>query len=112
MVRGVLFSSQLLLDEVNARDLWRVYREAYGSECFVALLNDRKALYKLPDPKITVGTNMCLVGFQIGSDNVVVVSAALDNLVKGAAGNAIQCLNLMFSLDEGLGLTSPGLYPV
>lgn len=112
LVRGILFSSQLELGVVDPAELWKAYREDYGSEEFVTVLNDRRALYKLPDPKITTGTNRCLIGFQPGEEGLVIVLSALDNLVKGAAGNAVQCMNLMFGIREGAGLGGPGAYPV
>jgi N-acetyl-gamma-glutamyl-phosphate/LysW-gamma-L-alpha-aminoadipyl-6-phosphate reductase len=59
------------------------------------------------------GSNFCEVGFEkeVSSKRVVVMSA-LDNLMKGAAGNAVQCMNLMMGLPESMGLEFPGLHPI
>ena len=65
------------------------------------------------------GSNYVEVGFALGEprsvegrrERVVTVVSALDNLVKGGAGQAIQNLNLMLGLEESLGLTDPGAYP-
>jgi len=113
MVRGIMFGCQMPVGEVARRDVWMAYRRMYRDEPFIILLNDPKALYKLPDPKITVGTNLCLIGFEVCRDEgLLIVVSAIDNLVKGAAGNAVQSLNLMFGFDETTGLLLPGLHPV
>ena len=63
--------------------------------------------------RIVAGTNFCDIGFELDEDNPqhLVVIAALDNLGKGAAGSAVQCMNLMLGFDETTGLTFPGVYP-
>ena len=62
---------------------------------------------------VSLRTNYCDIGFELDRDQQrVVVIAALDNLMKGAAGNAVQALNCMYGWDEALGLTFPGLHPV
>ena len=86
------------------------------------------AFIRYPEPKILAGSNYCDIGFEIDSQQQrvgvdgsrrlgdagrrVVVMAALDNLMKGAAGNAVQALNCMYGWDETSGLTFPGLHPV
>jgi N-acetyl-gamma-glutamyl-phosphate/LysW-gamma-L-alpha-aminoadipyl-6-phosphate reductase len=79
----------------------------------VRLVNDRTGLHRLPEPRIVAGTNYCDIGFALDADDPrhLVVIAALDNLGKGAAGSAVQCLNLMHQLDECAGLQFPGIYP-
>ena len=63
--------------------------------------------------KLLAGTNWADVGFEADSESGRVVSiAAIDNLGKGAAGSALQCLNLMCGFDERAGLTFPGLHPI
>jgi N-acetyl-gamma-glutamyl-phosphate reductase len=65
-----------------------------------------------PSTKQTVGSNACLVYPNVDAvTGQVMVVSCLDNLVKGAAGGAVQCLNLMFGLDETTGLSRIGLYP-
>ena len=89
--------------------MWRIYREAYQHEPFIRLVKERSGVYRYPEPKILAGSNFCDIGFELDAEQQrVVVMAALDNLMKGAAGNAVQALNVMFGWDETLGLTFPG----
>jgi LysW-gamma-L-alpha-aminoadipyl-6-phosphate/LysW-L-glutamyl-5-phosphate reductase len=114
LVRGVLITAHVFLTEkIDERSLWRLYRAAYQHEPFIRLVKERSGVYRYPEPKILVGSNYCDVGFEIDpTSHRVVVIAALDNLMKGAAGNAVQALNCMFSWEETAGLTFPGLHPV
>jgi N-acetyl-gamma-glutamyl-phosphate/LysW-gamma-L-alpha-aminoadipyl-6-phosphate reductase len=60
-----------------------------------------------------VGSNYCDIGFELDMiDNRLVVLSALDNLMKGAAGNAVQAMNVMYGWEETTGLEFPGLHPV
>ena len=69
-------------------------------------------LHRLPEPRIVAGTNYCDIGFELDDDGQhLVVIAALDNLGKGAAGSAVQSMNLMCGFDETIGLDFPGIYP-
>lgn len=112
VVRGLLFGCQIPLDGIEARDVWGIYRGFYGGEPFVVLLKDPRSVIKLPDPKISVGTNFCYIGFEMGSRSpILAVVSALDNLVKGGAGNAVQCLNLMLGVDEKTALFEPAPHP-
>ena len=113
-VRGILATCHAFLREpVSDKDIWRLYREAYGNEPFVRIVKDASGLYRLPEPKILSGTNFCDVGFEVDahSDRIVVASA-LDNLMKGAAGSAVQSMNLMCGYPETTGLEFLGLHPV
>ena len=114
LVRGILITAHVFMNEhVDEKRLWRVYREAYGREPFVRLVKERQGVYRYPEPKILAGSNYCDVGFEVDAEQGrVVVMAALDNLVKGAAGNAVQAMNCMYGWDETLGLSFPGLHPV
>jgi N-acetyl-gamma-glutamyl-phosphate/LysW-gamma-L-alpha-aminoadipyl-6-phosphate reductase len=114
LVRGVLITAHVFVKEpVDERILWRLYREAYQHEPFIRIVKERSGVYRYPEPKILAGSNFCDIGFELDADQQrVVVMAALDNLMKGAAGNAVQALNCMFGWDETLGLTFPGLHPV
>lgn len=113
-VRGVLATAHVFVKEgVAERDLWKAYREAYGKEPFVRLVKERTGLYRYPEPKILAGSNFADVGFEFdASTRRVVALCAIDNLMKGAAGTAVQCANLMLGWDETLGLEFPGLHPV
>ncbi len=110
-VRGILATVHALLPGgLDRRGLWSLYRGAYGEEPFVRLVEDAGGIHRYPDPKILTGSNFCDIGFASEGDHVV-VTAAIDNLGKGAAGNAVQCFNLMAGFDERAGLTFPGLHP-
>ena len=77
------------------------------------LVKERRGPYRYPDPKLLAGTNFADVGFEVDADTGrVVVMSAIDNLMKGAAGQAVQCMNVMSGLDETTGLTFPGLHPL
>lgn len=113
LVRGVLITAQVFVNEaIDERVLWRTYREAYQREPYIRLVKERNGVYRYPEPKILAGSNYCDIGFEYDAElQRVVVIAALDNLMKGAAGNAVQALNAMYGWDETLGLTFPGLHP-
>ncbi len=114
LVRGVLITAHVFVNEaMDERTLWRLYRAAYQHEPFIRLVKERNGVYRYPEPKILAGSNYCDIGFDIDpTSRRVVILAALDNLMKGAAGNAVQVLNCMYAWDESLGLTFPGLHPV
>jgi LysW-gamma-L-alpha-aminoadipyl-6-phosphate/LysW-L-glutamyl-5-phosphate reductase len=113
-VRGVLATAHAFVKPGTAeRDIWKAYRETYAAEPFVRIVKERAGLYRYPEPKIVVGSNYADVGFEIDADSGRVVSlCAIDNLMKGAAGTAVQCANLMMGWDERLGLEFPGLHPI
>jgi N-acetyl-gamma-glutamyl-phosphate/LysW-gamma-L-alpha-aminoadipyl-6-phosphate reductase len=114
MVRGVLATSHVFLTEaLDDRAIWRLYRDAWGAEPFIRIVNARQGIHRLPEPKLLAGTNYCDIGWQrdAHSRRLVVISA-IDNLMKGAAGQAVQAMNLMMGWDETAGLTFPGLHPV
>lgn len=114
MIRGALVTAHCLLKEaLTDRDLWKIYRQSYNEEPFIRLVKQRTGIYRYPDTKLLPGTNYCDVGFEAEADSQrVVVIAALDNLVKGAAGSAVQAMNVMLGWPETLGLEFPGLHPV
>ena len=114
LVRGVLITAQAFLRErLTDADLWRIYRSAYGNEPFIRIIKERSGVYRYPEPKLLAGSNFCDIGFEVepGTRRVVVM-AALDNLMKGAAGNAVQALNAAMAWDETTGLTFAGLHPI
>jgi len=78
----------------------------------VRLVSGRAGLHRLPEPRVVAGSNYCDIGFELDEDGThLVVIAALDNLGKGAAGSAVQSMNLMLKLEETTGLEFPGIYP-
>jgi len=114
LVRGALGAAHVfVLPGVTEKQLWAVYREWAAAEHFVRLVKDRRGIYRVPEPKILAGSNYVDVGFEFDSaHNRVVSMAAIDNLMKGAAGSAVQSMNLMCGIDEHIGLTFPGLHPI
>jgi len=114
VVRGILCTNHTFMKkEIDEKELWKLYRQAYGEEKFIRLIRDKKGLYKFPDPKFLVGSNFCDIGFDIDEDNNRLIAlSASDNLMKGAAGSAIQNMNIMCGLDEMNGLRYTPLTPV
>lgn len=113
-VRGVLATAHLFVKPgVTEKDLWKAYRQVYRDEPFVRLVKEKTGIYRYPEPKILSGSNYADVGFELDEQSGRVVAiCAIDNLMKGAAGSALQCANLMFGWDETTGLTFPGLHPI
>ncbi|MFA6304400.1 MAG: N-acetyl-gamma-glutamyl-phosphate reductase [Patescibacteria group bacterium] len=114
MVRGILITSQILLNkDLTEEDILGIYRKFYLNEPFIRIIRDKMGLYRFPEPKILAGSNFCDIGFEKeqGTNRLVVVSA-IDNLVKGTAGQAIQALNIMYGFEERIGLEFPGLHPI
>jgi N-acetyl-gamma-glutamyl-phosphate/LysW-gamma-L-alpha-aminoadipyl-6-phosphate reductase len=113
-VRGVLITAHVFLDsDLDEKQVWRLYRERYASEPFVRIVKSASGLHRSPNPKTLCGTNFCDIGFERDAHSCrLVVTAALDNLVKGAAGQAVQALNVRCGWDEDAGLTFGGLYPL
>ena len=113
-VRGVLATAHVFVKEgVAERDIWKAYRQAYRDEPFVRLVKEKTGIYRYPEPKILSGSNYADVGFEFDeSTRRVVAISAIDNLMKGAAGQAVQCLNIMHGFQETTGLAFPGLHPV
>ena len=114
MVRGVLVTCHVFLKApLDEREIWRVYRQAYGDEPFIRLVKARDGVHRYPEPKFLSGTNYCDIGFERDPDsNRLVVMSAIDNLMKGAAGQAVQAFNLMHGFPETSGLDFPGLHPI
>jgi LysW-gamma-L-alpha-aminoadipyl-6-phosphate/LysW-L-glutamyl-5-phosphate reductase len=113
-VRGVLATVHAFLaGPVDEKELWRTYRAAYGEEPFVRIVHESDGIHREPEPKILAGTNYCDVGFAADPHaERVVALAALDNLMKGAAGNAVQCFNIRAGVPETTGLDFLGLHPI
>lgn len=114
IVRGILSTAHIFLTkQLSAGDIWKMYRGLYTGEPFIRLVKDIKGVYRLPDPKVVIGSNFCDIGFELDSRaNRLVVVSAIDNLIKGAAGQAVQDLNIMMGIDERTGLENPGYHPV
>jgi N-acetyl-gamma-glutamyl-phosphate/LysW-gamma-L-alpha-aminoadipyl-6-phosphate reductase len=114
LVRGVLATAHAWVRPgLSEKDLWRAYRATYGAEPFVRIVHERGGIYRHPEPKLLAGTNLADVGWELEpATGRLVALAAIDNLGKGAAGSAVQCMNLMLGWEETLGLDFTGLHPV
>ena len=113
MVRGILATCHVFVrEDLDDKDLWKIYRRAYADEPFVRIVKERTGIHRYPDPKLLAGSNYCDIGFETDPHaRRVVVMAAIDNLMKGAAGQAVQAFNIMHGLPERRGLEFPGLHP-
>lgn len=114
LVRGILCTVHTFgTEKLTIPAVWKTLREAYSNSRFVRFVKDKKGLAKYPDPKILPGSNFCDIGFEIDERlNRLLLLSATDNLMKGAAGNGVQCMNLMAGFEESEGLMFPGLHPV
>jgi N-acetyl-gamma-glutamyl-phosphate/LysW-gamma-L-alpha-aminoadipyl-6-phosphate reductase len=114
LIRGAVVTAHCLLTEkLSDKELWKIYRSAYKTEPFIRLVKQKTGIFRYPDPKLLAGSNFCDVGFEVEEEsNRVVLIAAIDNLMKGAAGSAVQAMNVMLGWEETTGLGFPGLHPV
>ncbi len=106
-VRGILTTAHIFVkEELSEEEVRDIYRNFYHDKPFIRLIKGIPVLGSVR------GSNFCDIGFEIekGSDRIVVISA-IDNLVKGASGQAIQNMNLMFGLPETTGLWTPAIAP-
>lgn len=106
-VRGILTTAHIFVKkELSPEDVSAIYSDFYEDKPFIRLI---KSIPMLGNVR---GSNFCDIGFEVEKDNDrIVVISAIDNLVKGASGQAIQNMNLMFGLPETTGLWSPGFAP-
>jgi N-acetyl-gamma-glutamyl-phosphate reductase len=109
-IRGILTTAHIFLSSnaaFTSKEAEEIYMQFYEGKRFVRFLGQ-----KMPSLSSVRGSNFCDIGFEIEekSDRIVMISA-IDNLVKGGAGQAIQNMNVMFGLNEGKGLWFPGLFP-
>ncbi len=107
MIRGIFATIYVdLIDQnINIRPY---YEKVYSSERFVKILSDGE----YPETRSVKSSNYCQISWQkIPNSNKLVVMSAIDNLVKGASGQAIQNMNIMFGFDEALGLNQIGMLP-
>ncbi len=107
MQRGILSTCHAPVSEgVEAADLEDVLRRAYSEERFVDVIDTA------PQTRWVVGSNRCLLTVRADPrTGSVLVLSAIDNLLKGAAGQAVQCANLMLGLPEATGLPVQGWMP-
>jgi len=101
MERGILSTIYAPLNtEVSRGDVLKVFHEAYGSSPFVDVLDDG-----FPKTDWVRGTNRCLFGFKVVQEqNLLIVVSVIDNLIKGASGQALQNMNIALGLPQESGL--------
>ena len=108
MIRGIEASLYATLQADSAIDLHQLYAERYADEPFVDILPKDT----MPETRSVKGANICRISvFRPQQGDTIVVSSVIDNLVKGAAGQAIQNMNIMFEFEETLGLNQVALLP-
>ena len=114
VVRGVLATAHAKVKQgVATKDLWKAYRAVANENPFLRIVREQRGIYRVPEPKILAGSNYADLGFELDESNGhIVAMCAIDNLMKGASGTAVQCMNLMMGWDETLGLEFMGLHPI
>ena len=114
MIRGASATCHLFPGEpVSKGDLWKAYRGRYAEEPFVEIVAGGGGVYRYPEPKAVAGTNRAEVGFELDPSNRRIVAfSAIDNMMKGSAGQAIHAANIALGIEETTGLTFQGLHPV
>jgi [amino group carrier protein]-6-phospho-L-2-aminoadipate/5-phospho-L-glutamate reductase len=113
-VRGIqVLCRGTAADGVTEASVRAAFRKHYADEPFVRVVTYKRGNYRYPEPKILLGSNHCDVGFALSADGrQLIAMGAIDNLVKGGAGNAVQCLNIRMGWPERTGLSFPGLHPI
>lgn len=105
MVRGIFTTAYAFLPSApTMTELTRLYEDAYRDEQFIRLVDN-------PRVAVVAHSNFCDINVATDGEGTVIVTSAIDNLVKGGAGQAVQNLNLAFGWPEKLGLTFPGTMP-
>lgn len=113
MNRGILCTTYgSLKKKVTDKDLFNLYREFYEDEQFIRIFDPQSGDYKYPETRWVKGSNYCDIGLSVDKrTNRAIVVGALDNLVKGAAGQAVQNMNIHFGWQESTGLTHAPIFP-
>ncbi|MFB6227597.1 MAG: Asd/ArgC dimerization domain-containing protein, partial [Halobacteriales archaeon] len=114
MIRGASATCHLLCEDLPGKgDVWKALRGAYGDEPFVEFVAGGSGVYRYPEPKSVAGTNTVELGFERDPDNDrLVVFSAIDNMMKGSAGQAVHAANVALGIEETAGLDYRGLHPV
>ncbi|KYC45414.1 MAG: Malonyl-CoA reductase [Candidatus Methanofastidiosum methylothiophilum] len=114
MVRGIFTTIYLFLNQpYDEKEIRGIYRDFSENNKFFRVVKQKKGIYRHPDPKILTGSNFCEVGFELDRENRrMIVFSAIDNLMKGAAGAAVQNMNIMYGLEEDTGLKYIGYHPI
>jgi N-acetyl-gamma-glutamyl-phosphate reductase len=109
MSRGILTTAYLKLSEsISTEELLEIYSRYYEGEPFVRVLDQAE----MPQTQAVRGSNYCDIGAKVLEESkLAVVISAIDNLTKGASGQALQNMNIIAGFDETAGLLFPGLMP-
>jgi N-acetyl-gamma-glutamyl-phosphate reductase len=109
MSRGILATCYVRVGKgVKLSEVEELYRSFYAQAQFVVLLGSDV----FPETKAVCGSNYCHIGWHLdGEKGMLTVVSAIDNLVKGASGQAVQCMNLMQGWEEDSGLQALGIFP-
>ena len=114
MTRGASATCHVYPDApVSKADLWKAFRGSYAEEPFVRIVSGGSGVYRYPEPKAVAGSNHAEVGFELDPKNGrIVVFSAIDNMMKGSAGQAVHAANIALGLEETAGLEFAGMHPV
>jgi len=114
MVRGALATCHVRVPtDLDERTVLKAFAAFCAEEPFVELVHERAGLFRHPEPKLVAGTNRVQLGFDLdAARGRLVVLSAIDNLGKGAAGTAVQSLNVICGLEETAGLEAFGYHPL
>ncbi len=109
MSRGILASAYARVDgRLKPEDLYELYKDFYQNKLFVVVLQEGE----YPQTKAVCGSNYCHLGVKLDPRNGwAIITSAIDNLVKGASGQAVQCANIMAGWREEEGLEELGIFP-
>lgn len=107
--RGILTTIYApLIKKIDTKGVIEIYKKAYSGEPFIVVLDE----WKFPNVKDVRGTNMCEIGLTVNKRmNTLIVITAIDNLMKGASGQAVHNMNIMMGFDEKTGLDTVALFP-
>ncbi len=113
MNRGILVTAYATLKQkVTSTKALDVFKKHYDQKPFVRLCKQDENPSQLPETRWVKGSNFCDIGWVVDErTNRIIVVAALDNLMKGAAGQAVQNMNVMFGLDQVRGLSHVPIFP-
>ena len=107
MIRGIHATVYGVIEK-NSKDIQKLYDDRYSGEPFIDVLPTGTH----PDTRSVRGSNFCRIAIHVPQErNILVILSVIDNLVKGAAGQAIQNMNIMFGFDEHEGIMNPPLFP-
>ena len=108
MDRGILSTIYVNLNKkLTTKKLIDIYNEFYGDERFVRISSEKA----YPSTNQVRGSNYCDIGIKVNSNNTAVIVSVIDNLVKGASGQAVQNMNVMMGYEESTGLETPPVFP-